>query len=390
MSTIAYFGIPAHGHTNPSLSLIDELVRRGHRVYYYSTEEFKAKIESTGATFCEYRDFGEFDNVAAGKNLAFLYYSLIFATRNMLKGLLARMRDLKPDCVIHDAISPWGRYVAAILGIPAISSVTTFAYDAKVQTPANTIRFIGKVGASGLSYMLKARSLQNEMQKEYGVKRREFIDTMMNEEALNVVCTSRALQPSSKNFSPNSYAFVGPLLTQRKNDEDQFDYSTLRRPVAYVSMGTVWHGCASIDAIIEALKEGGFSLVVSGTSDRFSSGNGLIIKKHVNQLAALRNADVFISHGGMNSVNESLSCEVPLCLFPFQSEQEEVAKQVVAMKCGVIIKRLDKQSVTKAVSQIMSNSLYKENCKTIARSFIEAGGSKAAADRVEDYLKGAQ
>jgi len=58
MSRIAFFCIPAHGHTNPTLEVVKELIRQGHEVRYYSYECMKEKIESTGA---EYISCDEYD-----------------------------------------------------------------------------------------------------------------------------------------------------------------------------------------------------------------------------------------------------------------------------------------------------------------------------------------
>lgn len=51
MKKVALFCIPAHGHTNPMLPVAAELVRRGNTVRFYSFNEFKSKIEATGAEF---------------------------------------------------------------------------------------------------------------------------------------------------------------------------------------------------------------------------------------------------------------------------------------------------------------------------------------------------
>ena len=48
---IAFFCIPAHGHTNPTLAVVRELTARGHAVRYYTTEAFRAKVEAAGAVF---------------------------------------------------------------------------------------------------------------------------------------------------------------------------------------------------------------------------------------------------------------------------------------------------------------------------------------------------
>ena len=48
MKRIAFFGIPAHGHTNPMLPVAAELVRRGNTVRFYSFREFEEKIKEIG------------------------------------------------------------------------------------------------------------------------------------------------------------------------------------------------------------------------------------------------------------------------------------------------------------------------------------------------------
>ena len=45
MKKIAFFCIPAHGHTNPMLPVAAELVRRGNAVRFYSFSEFEEKIK---------------------------------------------------------------------------------------------------------------------------------------------------------------------------------------------------------------------------------------------------------------------------------------------------------------------------------------------------------
>src|SRR3954447_11740066 len=54
MPKALFFNIPAHGHVNPSLPLVAELVRRGHEATYFLTESYRSKIEETGAVFQPY------------------------------------------------------------------------------------------------------------------------------------------------------------------------------------------------------------------------------------------------------------------------------------------------------------------------------------------------
>ena len=56
---MAWFCIPAHGHTNPTLGLVKEMTAAGHEIVYFSFEQFREKIESAGAEFipCDEYDF---------------------------------------------------------------------------------------------------------------------------------------------------------------------------------------------------------------------------------------------------------------------------------------------------------------------------------------------
>ena len=49
MSRIAFFCIPAWGHTNPTVEVVRTLVRQGHQVRYYSFAPFQKKLEDAGA-----------------------------------------------------------------------------------------------------------------------------------------------------------------------------------------------------------------------------------------------------------------------------------------------------------------------------------------------------
>ena len=57
MSKIVFFCIPAHGHINPTLGVVRELISRGHKVWYYSYNAMREKIEQTGATFISCDDY---------------------------------------------------------------------------------------------------------------------------------------------------------------------------------------------------------------------------------------------------------------------------------------------------------------------------------------------
>lgn len=55
MAKYVFLPGPAHGHVKTTLAVAQELARRGEQVVYYLTEDFRASVEATGATFRPYQ-----------------------------------------------------------------------------------------------------------------------------------------------------------------------------------------------------------------------------------------------------------------------------------------------------------------------------------------------
>lgn len=142
MSKIAFFCIPAHGHTNPTLEVVKELIRRGNEVRYYSYDALKEKIEGTGAEYisCDSYDIQmnlmPQDIERIGKDIVFSTEILVKTTLAMDDTIIDEMSQWKPDCIVADSMAVWGKLAAYKLSVPFISSTTTFAfnrYSAKIM-----------------------------------------------------------------------------------------------------------------------------------------------------------------------------------------------------------------------------------------------------------------
>ncbi|MBN1138578.1 MAG: glycosyl transferase, partial [Anaerolineae bacterium] len=109
-----------------------------------------------------------------------------------------------------------------------------------------------------------------------------------------------------------------------------------------------------------------------------------VVRKHVPQLEILKRADLFVTHGGMNSVSEGLWYGVPLVVIPQGSDQYLVASRVEALKAGVALdkRRITPQALRQAVDSIMFDEGIRANIETIQDSFHKAGGFVRAADEI--------
>ena len=104
MKRIAFFCIPAHGHTNPMLPVAAQLVKRGNLVRFYSFNEFNEKIISTGAEFVSCDEFLPEINdreMEALKNSSTTEMSIqdIRITLRMNDFLEKEFKEFRPDVV---------------------------------------------------------------------------------------------------------------------------------------------------------------------------------------------------------------------------------------------------------------------------------------------------
>ena len=131
---IAWFCIPAHGHTNPTLAVVRELTLAGHHVFYFSFKMFREKIEQAGAVFigCDGYDFEMEDKENAdrvGKDKVFATELLVSSTLALDEMTTKKIGEIQPDMIVSDSVAFWGKLAAMKHGIPYVSSTTTFAFN---------------------------------------------------------------------------------------------------------------------------------------------------------------------------------------------------------------------------------------------------------------------
>ena len=385
MSKIVFFCIPAHGHTNPTLGVVKELVSRRHQVWYYSYNIMREKIESLGATFISCDDYdmeqklSPKDSARIGKDLSFSTKILVDTTLALDDMVCRQMAELKPDCIVADSMALWGKAVALKLGIPFVSSTTTFAFN---QHSAK----IMKQGVGDLFKMLFSMhktSKQIKRLKDKGYPVKNVLDIIGNDDNTHtIVYTSPEFQPYSETFS-GKYAFIGPSIRTATHEIEK-----KRDKLIYISMGTVNNDMMPFyKACISAFKNTDYHVIISvgnlvSMDDFGELPENILVFSHVDQIAVLEQADVFVSHCGMNSVSESLYFEVPLVMLPQTTEQKGVAERVLELGAGIKLDKLNAASVLNAVNQILIDSTYKKNAKKIAEGFKSCSGAKGAADKI--------
>jgi MGT family glycosyltransferase len=322
MSTVSLLNIGMHGYINPTLPVVAELARRGHTVTYHTFPAFAAQIEAAGAKVQLYSG-GDLPLPDPPIPLAMLE-ELAQTALSLLPGVISDLNGTRPDLIVHGAACPWGAVAARELGVPVAATFTTFAFNRQVPSPTGISRELVAATAAypriGWGYVRARWALH----RGYDTSGLPLTDLMNAREPLNLVFTSSAFQPGADAFDP-SYRFVGASVGSRLTDPE-FDALQLEDPVLYASLGTVFDGGpALLRTFATALAPLGGTVVVStGHTEPADLGPlpaNVLARRSVPQLQVLDRAALFVTHGGMNSVNEAMRAGVPTLVVPQGADQ---------------------------------------------------------------------
>ena len=384
---IAWFCIPAHGHTNPTLGLVKALTEAGHEVWYFSFDEFREKIEGAGATFisCDGYDFdmedkGNADRV--GKDKVYATELLVSSTLALDEMTARVLGEIRPDIVVSDSVAYWGKLAAMKHGLPYVSSTTTFAfnrYSAKYMQES-----VWDIAKMLVAMPRINKQLKRLREKGYPVK--SLLEIVQNDNETNtIVYTSSYFQPCADTFS-EKYHFIGPSIRPVTEPVEKTSDRTI-----YISMGTVNQNREFYRNCINVLASTGWQVIISmGTNtDHFDDlPENIQVYESVDQMAVLSIADAFITHCGMNSASEGLYFGVPLVLFPQTPEQDAVAKRTEELGAGLRLKSIAEEDILDALSQVLNDPQYRTGAAKVSESFKACGGAAEAKEFLESIGRG--
>ncbi len=158
----------------------------------------------------------------------------------------------------------------------------------------------------------------------------------------------------------------------------------------FISMGTVFNEQPELyEKCFEAFKDVEATVVlVVGKKINISQfeniPNNFKLYNYVPQLELLQYADVFVTHGGMNSSSEALYYGVPLVVIPVTGDQPLVAKRVNEVGAGIRLNRkeLTSEMLRESVKKVMDDVTFKEKSRKVGESLRNAGGYNRAVDEI--------
>jgi MGT family glycosyltransferase len=396
MSRVLITVPPLTGHVNPTVSLGAELSARGHDVAWAGLPGVVDVLLAPGSTFLpvvgdlDQAAFDDMQREGSGLRgavaLKFLWEGfLIPYARANVAALSAVVEAFEPDVLVVDQQDVAGAVVARLTGLPWVTSATTSAEF------ADPLAALPKVDA-WVREQLVALQLDQGLgsaQAERGDLR--FSDTLV------LAFTTEAIvgSPSGRAAAAApATRFVGPSIAGRADDTPfPWDWLDGSDPAVLVSLGTVnaESGARFFATVVDALAGSRVRAVLVAPPELVpsaASADNVLVRRRIPQLDVLDRVDAVVSHGGHNTVCESLSRGLPLVLAPIRDDQPIVADQVVRAGAGLRVKygRVGPDELADAINRVLTEPAFGEAAESIRASFLQAGGARSAADAVEELL----
>ena len=377
---ILMVNLPYAGHTNPSLGLVRCLVAAGHEVDYIQAEAFRERVEASGARFVPYDEPPQ---------------SLVPAL-NEIQNWGAAYRTVRRiganyDCLIYELLFFPGKALAAELGIPCYRLISTFALN------RHLLRVLGQTGGPYLTALFRSERLCTALSRlflpKFSLREKNLAEALVREAPPhNFIYTLRDFQPEEACFPETNYHFVGPAVDDRA--EEPFSLGKSGNPIVYISFGTLMHADKRFwKKLIAAFAGKRVEVVCSVGSEKLVRALGDLPPNvrafaKVPQLTLLCCAALFVTHGGMNSVNEALYYGVPMIVLPFGLDQPLVGRELQRRKLGRVIapRELTAERLWRTAKELLRDPEAPEARLAMKRKMRASGGNREVTRRILEDL----
>ena len=416
MARFGAFCFPGTGHLNPMAALAHSLEQRGHEVVIFGIADTEARVRASGIEFCAIglEDYppGTLDKLDTELARLHGYAALKFTFQRVRNTAQMVMRD-GPEAVrkanigvlLVDEVDFAGN-VADYLGLPWISIALIPPMLPDDRFPpfwlgwaAGQDRLSRLRNRIAIFSLLKFGSpifdVVNRQRSAWGLRPYDRPEDGLSPLA-QITQLPEALEFEMEGKRPDGLYYTGPWVHSGQRPEIEFPWERLdRRPLIYASMGTLQNGSESIfKTIAEACAGLDAQLVLSlgGGIDPRTLGNlagDPIVVSYAPQLELLKRAALVITHGGLNTVLESLAEGVPMVAVPLANDQPGVAARVKARGAGVVVPRgrLNASRLRSAVRLVLEDPSYRQAAKGLRDAITRIDGPGMAADLIEDVLQ---
>ncbi len=415
---MSHFGVLSYkgiGHLNPLIALSRQLMAHGNRVTFFQKPELETRVRQSGL---EFRPIG--GAMSSGghgqpdtqRNALSGIAALRHSIRRIVGDMEVSLRETPEaltqagiDALIIDEIALSGPTLAQMLHLPYFVVSTSAPHNFGWTVP---------YWLSGCSYPISYFSqLQNALlqvsvfrmrgpvcwkldnyRRQLGLGPIREIHKVFPELA-HIAQLPRCLDfPRSK--LPSNFYYTGPFVDETARPIVEFPWDRLDgRLLIYASLGTRKNNqWAAFRLISETCQQLDLQLVISlgGRRDpeMFDNlpGHPLVVKD-APQLELIKRAEIVITHGGLNTVLETLLEGKPMIAIPMAYDQPAVAARLAWLKVAEVLpaKSLSAKQLRLALSKLLNNASYCDAARELQARIRSARGLENAVEVIEKALE---
>jgi zeaxanthin glucosyltransferase len=332
---IAFVLIPEKGHINPYIGPAQALADLGHQVVVAAPGDIGAQMARAGLEFRgDLIPPATGDRVTRGRELVELIQDasrldgwieqlLLESVDRQIPPIREWLERERAEVVVIDPLYYAAAIAAQQCGLPWASVSNSLNPVLPTDLDSALLRTVRRLSAR------RARLFRG-----YG-----FLPAFNGCDVLSPHLTIAFATEALVGAPPEGVVLAGPSFPLR----DRGDEVALRplpedRPVIYASFGSqIYYWPELFEKLLEAGRRVGAHMVFSmGDLADHPRWAGATAYPYAPQLAILRRASVFVTHGGANSVMEAAACGVPMLLSPMCNDQFHQAHFVERAGIGCV------------------------------------------------------
>jgi MGT family glycosyltransferase len=416
--------MPFVSHINPALPIARELVDRGHEVWWYTGQSFRARIEAVGARYTPMRAATDFDDDTLDatfprrktlKGPAQFKWSIkhIFmdAAPGQLQDIQQILREFPADVLLAESTFGGAQFAYELGGPPWASfnilPMTIASRDAApfgLGLPPSASN-LGRLRNQSLHWLFNNVLFRDVVTHYRRVRRSVGLTSPAGVADISPFLYLQGGTPAfeyPRSDLPPQVHFVGPLLPEppaRFTPPSWWPDLQAGRPVILVTQGTVAtqseqlivptiEALADLDVLVVATTGG--KPVESVKLDMLPSN--VRIERFIPYHQLLPHVDVMVTNGGYGGVQLALAHGVPLVAAGETEEKPEICARIAWAGVGINLKTKSPgpAQVRMAVNTLLRDPSYRQRAQAIQADFAQHNAPCEAAELLEQLAASRQ
>ncbi len=369
MAKLLFHGLPAYGHLFPLLPLAAAARSAGHQVVFVTGAEFAPLLRSYGfpvvpaglsAQEVAAEIFGgpvpRRPDGRANKKAQIILFGEELPRRTSAE-LRTAFAGVAPDLVVHEHTSIGAALAAAMLGLPTVSFGIVAGAATDLYDPTRSPRFGDLLVEHGLSSLAELRP--RRLLDPFPAALRSGPDGPWPRTPIRPVAWSAAPEPASPDPAPSEQ--VPRWLVES------------RRPVVYLTLGTVFGTAATLHRMALGLSRLGVDVLLAPGSvsiaDLGPLPDRVRVEGFVDQGRVLPLVDAVVHHGGSGTTLGAAAVGLPQLVVPSGADQHANGEALAAAGAGRLLEpdEVQPERVAAEVSRLLDDPALAAAAQRIRR-----------------------